>query len=253
VSSIALGATAAADTASENGVTHELQASARPDAVVADASKRGGRTGIALTIAFAVSTGDGGLPPPLSGARIEIDDDIRFDSTGIDRCARSEIEGRDSEGALAACAAAQVGQGTATAGCEAGGAVSERTLVLAVFNAAGKGQLPRVLVHAGSSAPADGLPAVFGARLTQGHALALPGRFAGGNCALRSLEVTLEKHTRYTRERARGPRDYVSAQCPAGRWTLQGRFQYEPNAYGVDLLEPRETIRCSGKKGFANP
>ncbi len=48
-------------------------------------------------------------------------------------------------------------------------------------------------------------------------------------------------------------RDYVSAHCPAGRWILTGAFEYEPNLYGVERLEPREPILCRGRKLSANP
>jgi hypothetical protein len=249
---LAAVAPAAANTAIQNGVAHGLAASARPDAVVAHAGRGERRTGIALTLGFEISTADGGTPPALSRGRIAVDDDIRFDDTGVDRCARSEIEGRDSEAALAACATSQVGQGTATASCTSGATVGDVPLVLAVFNT-GKGKRPGFLVHAGASMPAEGFPAVFGVHMAKGHALTLPGRVADGNCTLRALEVTLEKRTRYSRGRSGHVRDFVSAQCPAGRWRLHGIFEYEPNGYGVDRLEPRETVPCRGKRLSANP
>jgi hypothetical protein len=249
---LAVAVPAAAGTAIQNGVAHGLAAAARPDAVVAHARDGKRRTGIALTLGFEISTADGGAPPALSRGRIEVDEDIRFDASGVDRCARSEIEGRESEAALKACAASQVGQGTATASCASGASVADPSLVLAVFNA-GNGKDPGFLVHAGASAPAEGFPAVFRVRMPKGHAMTLPGRFADGNCTLRAFEMTLEKRTRYSRERSGHARDYVSAQCPAGRWRLHGAFEYEPNGYGVERLEPSETIPCRGKRLSANP
>ena len=249
---LAAVAPAAAETASQNGVTHELVASARPDAVIAHAGRGERRTGIALTLGFDISTADGSTAPALSRGRIEIDDDIRFDDTGVDRCARSDIEGRGSEEALAACATSQVGQGTATASCTSGTTVGDVPLVLAVFNT-GKAKRPGFLVHAGASMPAEGFPAVFAVHMAKGHALTLPGRVADGNCTLRALEVTLEKRTRHSRERGGHMRDFVSAQCPAGRWRLHGIFEYRPNGYGVERLEPNETVPCRGKRLSANP
>jgi hypothetical protein len=124
--------------------------------------------------------------------------------------------------------------------------------VLAVFNAA-EGRRTGLLVHAGSSTPDGGFPVVFGARLGRRNALVLPGGVTDGGCTLQRLELTLEKRTRYAPRRGGRMRDYVSAQCPRGRWRLRGAFSYEPNPYGVERLEPRETIPCRGRKATANP
>jgi hypothetical protein len=151
--------------------------------------------------------------------QVFIDDEVAIFNRGLATCSVSQINGRSTSAAKAACARAQVGAGSASANV---GGVNVPVLVTA-FNGANK----TLLLH---SAPSIGSPVVilgklksasgdFGIRLD-----ATVPPLAGGVGVLTGLRTKLQKKYTFGGKQ----RSYVSAKCGDGNRKLnyKGVFNF---------------------------
>jgi hypothetical protein len=169
------------------------------------------RAPIAFTFATGPHTATGEALKPATRAQIFIDDEIAFFNRGLKTCTVSQINGKSTSAAKAACGRAQVGGGSASANV---GGITVPVTVTA-FN----GPNRTLLLH---SAPSIGSPVVLVGRLRSASGdygikldVSIPP-LAGGVGVLITFKTKLNKKYTFRGKR----RSFLSAKCGDGNRKL---------------------------------
>jgi hypothetical protein len=177
-----------------------------------------------------VSTRDGGHPPALKSADIEIDKTIAIDAVGLPTCGVRQIQSSTSAVAKRACGNAIIGSGTA----EVEVAFPEQppfrsTGPLVLFNGGVRGRTTTVLIHAYVNVPAP-TAIVTQAKVTRIHrdryglqiAVEVP-KIAGGSGSVTSFDLEVGRTFTYKGRK----KSLLKASCPTGTWMTRGRAMFE--------------------------
>jgi hypothetical protein len=190
------------------------------------------RAPIAVRLASRVVDQGGQHIPAIAGAKIGIDRSLTIDASGVPACSEGQLENQTTEGAEAACSAAIVGSGSATAEIAlAGGAPIRADSRLLAFNGGVAGRTTTLLVHAYFTAPADQaiVVPIMLTKLAKGgygmRAQATIPKIAGGNGSLARFDLTLRRQVGTTAGRKHG---YLLARCS------DGNFVFEPEVEFID-------------------
>lgn len=177
---------------------------------------RHGAAGVHVSLATEIAAADGGTPPQLRRVAIAINRNGHFDSAGLPRCRLEQIQPATTEGALAACRGALVGEGFFTADVKfpEQSPFPSAGKVLA-FNGVSHGR-PVILAHVfGTNPVPTSLTLVFSigsSRGTYGTILRASVPEATGDSGF-VTGLRLNLGARFTRGGHR--HSYVSAGCPA--------------------------------------
>jgi hypothetical protein len=169
-----------------------------------------------------------GSVSPATRAQVYFDDDIKFDTRGVARCAKAKVDGnKTTAAAKAACPKSVVGAGNASIAV-AGNPNAPATAKVTAFNGVPQGGKPVILLH--SYSEATGLaPVLVGVLKNTGGDFgkildvtipALP--FAS---AITSFQTKVQKSTRFRGKTI----NFVSARCKDGnrKWNFKGTFTYD--------------------------
>lgn len=186
--------------------------------------------GVAVTVRTHIENASNptAIPSPIREARLDLDDDVRFDPRGLPRCRKSQIEGKTTSQALAACGEAKVGGGSAKFRVQLLGTVRA---TLTAYNARPRDGDPTILLHGRAGSPVNRtavgtavvedspLAGDFGTRVT--GALSQRPDTPG---ALTDAVLTLKRKFEVDGE----TRHYLSARChdQNRRLNLRGFFRY---------------------------
>lgn len=175
---------------------------------------RRGTAGVHVSLDTEISAADGGTPPQLRRIEIAINRNGHFEPRGLPVCRLSQVQPSSSEGALAACRASLVGQGSFSADVK----LPEQSPFPSVgkvlaFNGVLHGQ-PVILAHVFGTKPVPTsftLPfAIEPSRGTYGTVLRATVPAATGGF-ITGLRLNLGRSFRAGGKR----RSYISAGCPA--------------------------------------
>lgn len=206
-----LAAPAKADLAQEGNLRVDFEAKVAPKAL-----PREGTAPISVSLGGTVSTTDGTQPPALKSFEIAINRSGRLDARGLPVCRLQDIQPATTVNALAACAAAKVGEGSFSANV----AIPEQSPFpsngkLVAFNGIQAGK-PVIFAHVYGTDP---IPTSFTLALSISRAKGRFGTVLGATLPkvasdvafVTGISLRLGRSFAYRGER----RSYLSAGCPA--------------------------------------
>jgi hypothetical protein len=174
---------------------------------------------VTLSVEGSIGTTDGTRPPALRRLEIEINRHGRLSTRGLPTCATPLLQSTSSEGALARCRPALVGEGSFNAAIESGGKLIPAGGRILAFNGIFRGK-PAVLLHFYTAVPARVtliLPLAISHQSKGQFGTVLSTRIpnlAGGLASITKIELAVSREYNYRGERLA----FISASCaaPAG-------------------------------------
>ena len=121
--------------------TQTIKATATPNKL----PKKGKPKGLALNVITTTNDSDGDVDAA-DRAQVFFDDNLFFFTRGIPTCEKSQVEGKTTAQAKAACGPAQVGAGAATVGI-GGNPDAKAEAVVTALNGKPQGTKPTILLH----------------------------------------------------------------------------------------------------------
>jgi hypothetical protein len=217
------------------------------DAVVAPSKVPKDRlAGVSINVTATAGAQAGHNISPANRARIYFDDDLKVDTKGLARCARSSIEGKSTEEAKAACSASKIGAGTSTAYVGGNTSTPPVTAVVTAFNGKPMRGHPVVLLHAYVAGP-PAMTIVLAGELKPasgdfGMVLDVPVPILPLGTAIAKFQTKAQKNFRY---RGR-THHYVNARCfdRNRTWNFKGVFNYEDGG----SLTATDTQKCTVRR-----
>lgn len=183
--------------------------------------------GVALTVTTHVENGSdpSALPSPTTRAKLDFDDDGKFNPRGLATCTKAALRDTTTSQALSRCGKAKVGTGKATVGAPLIGRVGA---TVTAFNGRPQNGKPTILFHGRGGGMTIVLSGVlidsplggdFGRRLD----VTVP-RIASGQGAITDFKVTVKR--KFTVDGK--TRHYLSARCRDKNQKLnaKGSFHY---------------------------
>ncbi len=243
---LALGVTGVANAAS----TQHLEASINKTKL----PKKKFTKGVALTVHTSTTgTADVGpaplLPAQTQTADIHFGKSFKFTSKGLPQCNQNDpaIQSGTTDQALALCADAQVGSGTATAETLLPPPNDVVPVVVTAFNGIPQNGNPTIILHSRADSLDNTTPLVGE---LQGTTLHVPvPQLASGIATLTDFQTTVERKYKAKGGKKKKKRNYVSARCKSKKkgivitsdWTY---YDGAPPATGVQNETP---IGCKPK------
>jgi hypothetical protein len=227
------------------GVTSAIGANSQTIKGTIAPAKQKKRTFGKASINVVTTTNDtDGTVSPATRAQIFFDDDIKFDTRGVARCAKAKVDGnKTTAAAKAACPRSVVGGGKASVAI-AGNPNAPAAAVVTAFNGVPQGGKPVILLH--SYSEATGLaPVLVGVLKGTGGDfgkvldVTIPPLPFGS--AITSFQTKVQKSTRFRGKTV----NYVSARCKDGnrRWNFKGTFTYDGSPSKTATSSQRCTVK----------
>ncbi len=200
-----------------------------------------------------IKTNDGTHPSALRESVVDIDKDVKVDSTGLPVCKPGQLEARDTKAAKKVCGSTTVGSGLAHAEI----AFPEQRPInvaspITVFNGGTKGGKTTLLIHTFITVP---VPAAIVTQVTIAkkgsgtHAVAKVPVIAGGAGSALDFKFNLGRTYNYKGQK----RSLLTAKCPDGKFkvtTPKTLFKNEAGTPGVasqTVLKGGLLVPCTPK------
>ncbi len=172
-------------------------------------------------------TSPGTVPVATTNVKLKLDKQLKFTTQGLPQC-KVSLENTTTQSAIQLCKSAMVGGGKATACLGASGVpcTSKLTFLVTAFNGKPKGGKPTLILH--SRNDQFQLTTVLTGTLDpKKNVLNVPVPASVYSVAtITDFQTTVGKTYKIKRHGKKQKRNYVSAKCKTGKYTLKGAFSY---------------------------
>jgi hypothetical protein len=188
--------------------------------------KTGPAKGVAINVVTTTNDTDGDVDAA-TRAQVFFDDDLSFFTRGVKTCTKSQVEGKTTAAAKAACGKAQVGAGSADVGI-GGNPDAKATATVTAFNGKPQGGKPTILLHSFVQSLGQTTVLVGVLKNTSGDfgkVLDVDIDPLPFGTAITRFQTRVKKSFTFKGKR----RNYVSAKCADNNRTLnyKGKFTFD--------------------------